>query len=346
MRLLLLGLWLAVAQDQRRLLAEVEAFDTQIEALDAQVASLEARAMEMHAAEATHRAKLAEADAALATRRAGTAGRVGAFYRLKRRGLARLLFDAETPAEFRRRVRYLLAILRADERRTREFVALVKERRAAAEKVAADTQVVEDLKADLAGKRTALETQRAERVALLRDVRRRPELATRALAERAEAAETLGASIRAVEATTPTVGAGDAAAFRGLKGRLPPPVDGRLARGFGPYLDATTGASATNHGLDFAAPLGAPFRAVAAGTVTRAGYQRGYGQMVVVQHGPYVTLYAHANGLRVAQGQAVQRGDVLGLVGNTGLLEDDEARLHFEIRYNNTPQDPTEWLAR
>ncbi|MFN7147007.1 MAG: M23 family metallopeptidase [Myxococcota bacterium] len=50
--------------------------------------------------------------------------------------------------------------------------------------------------------------------------------------------------------------------------------------------------------------------------------------------------------LAVAQGQAVKRGDVLGLVGNTGLAEDADARLHFEVRYNNTPQDPAEWLAR
>ena len=94
------------------------------------------------------------------------------------------------------------------------------------------------------------------------------------------------------------------------------------------------------------AALGSPFRAVADGVVTRSGYVRGYGQVVMVQHGPYTTLYAHANGLRVAQGQAVRQGDVLGLVGNTGLAEDAEARLHFELRYNNTPQDPAPWLAR
>ena len=43
--------------------------------------------------------------------------------------------------------------------------------------------------------------------------------------------------------------------------------------------------------------------------------------------------------------QSVQKGDVLGLVGNTGLVEDADARLHFELRYNNTPQDPDAWLG-
>ena len=85
--------------------------------------------------------------------------------------------------------------------------------------------------------------------------------------------------------------------------------------------------------------------AVAAGTVIRAGYVRGFGQMVMVQHGTFSTLYAHASSLRVTVDQAVKAGDALGTVGTTGLADDSSPVLHFELRYNGTPQDPTDWLA-
>lgn len=335
--MIVLWFWMAVAQDQRRLLAEVETFDTQIAALDGQVTALRGKAEQVRAQEASHQGELAAAETALTARRAGEVQRVQTFYRLKRRGLARLLFDAESPVELRRRVRYLLAVIRSDEAENREFAEIVRTQRATQEKVAADRKVIEGLQTDLEKQIVDLETQRQSRVALLRDIRAKPEMARAVLRERAEVAEEVRSSL-------PTTN--DATSFRDERGRLPAPVAGRVRRGYGSYTDPASGAPAQNLGLDYDAALGAPFRAVADGVIQRSGYVRGYGQVVVVQHGAYTTLYAHANGLRVAQGQQVRRGDVLGLVGNTGLTEDADACLHFEVRYNGTPQDPGEWLAR
>lgn len=342
---LLLAFWLAVAQDQRSLLAELETYDERITALEGQIASLEERARARQEDDEANRRALADVEKQLTTLREATATRLRTFYRLKRRGVARLLFDAESPFELRRRARYLLQILRADEARTRAFAASVEQRRAAAEKVEADNRVLDQLQADMKTQLTTLKEERASRASLVRDIREKPALAVRVVAERAEAAATLGASLRAREATAPVDAGGGDAGFRAARGRLPAPVEGRVVRGFGSYVDPASGATASNLGVDFAAGFGAPFRAVAGGIVTRAGYVRGYGQVVVLQHGSYTTLYAHANGLRVAQGQTVERGQVLGLVGNTGLAEDAEALLHFELRYNGTPQDPAGWLG-
>lgn len=286
-------------------------------------------------------AVLASADATIAERRTETSRRVRTFYRLKRMGFARMLFEAEDPAELRRRVRYLWAVIRSDQSATREFADSLAERRALAARLEADVAALANVRAELQGRVTALQAERDRRAGLIRDVRTRPALATQVVQERSDAAAALSRTL-AVSAA-PTAPATD---FRAEKGRLPAPVNGSVARGFGPYTDPASGAPANNLGLDYAAALGTPFRAVADGEVTRSGYIRGYGQVVIVQHGPYTTLYAHANGLRVATGQSVHRGEVLGLVGNTGLAEDTEARLHFEIRYNNTPQDPSEWLGR
>lgn len=338
-----LALLLLSAQDgPRRVLDELRTYDEQIASLEEQAAGLETRAAAVEVERAAAAAAVAEADAALAERRDETRRRLQTFYRLKRRGFARLLFDAEDPLDLRRRVRYLLHVLRADEASTRAYAERLAAQRAASETLESDARALAGLRTDLETRRAALETERQRRRQLVRSVQAQPELAAMVVQERAAAARDLSESI-AQEGFPATDGG--AAAFRSQKGRLPAPVAGRVVRGFGTYTDPTSGATAENLGIDYAATLGTPFRAVADGVVTRSAYVRGYGQVVIVQHGAYTTLYAHANGLRVAQGQAVRRGDVLGLVGNTGLPEDAEARLHFELRYNNTPQDPAPWLA-
>ncbi|MFZ5475794.1 MAG: murein hydrolase activator EnvC family protein [Myxococcota bacterium] len=341
--MILLWLLSAIAQDQRRLLDEIRAFDEQIGTLESQVDALEQKATAVRAEAAGHRAALADAEGELAARRGETTSRIQTFYRLKRRGLARLLFDAESPAELRRRVRYLLAVIRADEKRTREFTEIVSTRKTAAEKLAADEKVVTDLQRELDGRIAALKGERDQRQGLLRDIRGTPQLAMAYVREKAAAVAEMDESIRQREATAP---APAVQTFRELKGRLPAPVSGKVLHRFGAYTDPLSGQTVSNTGLDYATTFGAPVRAVADGTVTRAGYVRGFGQVVVVEHGSYQTLYAHFNGLRVATGQAVKRGDTLGSAGNTGLAEDAEARLHFEVRYNGTPQDPGEWLSQ
>ncbi len=345
MSLVALGLLVLLGQDRPQVLADLEAIDLQVDALSAQVEALDARAASVEAERSVHQAALDEAAATLAARRVGTAARMRTLYRIKRRGFARLLFDAESPPELRRRVHYLLDVLRADEALARAFTDSLATQRATAARLDADKATLAGVQADVRARIDALEAERGRRRALLRDIQQRPELAARVVRERGDAAIALSQSMAAVEASAPT-SPGDAAGFRADQGRLPPPVSGAVVRRFGAYVDPASGVSATNLGIDYAAPLGTPFRAVSDGVVTRSAYLRGYGQMVMLQHGPYTTLYAHANGLRVAQGQAVKKGDVLGLVGNTGLAENADAQLHFELRYNNTPQDPDAWLSR
>jgi murein DD-endopeptidase MepM/ murein hydrolase activator NlpD len=342
--LLALGIAVLLGQARPQVLADLEAIEQQMTAFSGQVDDLRARAATVAAERDTARAALSAAEASLAARRAGTSTRLRTFYRLKRRGMARLLFEAESPTDLRRRVHYLLELIRADETLARAFSEGLAAKRAAAAKLDADQAALAGVEADVEARIAALESERARRVALVRDVQSRPELAAHVMRERDDAAIALEASMRTVEATSPS-SPGDAAGFRAAKGQLAPPVRGSVVRPFGPYADPNTGADANNLGIDYAAPLGTPFRAVFDGVVTRSGWLRGYGQIVMLQHGPYTTLYAHANGLRVAQGQSVKKGDVLGLVGTTGLVEDADARLHFELRYNNTPQDPGAWLS-
>lgn len=335
------------APDARLVLGEIEAFDTQIAALDGQLATLEATLAETEASHARLLAQAEEAEGKIQARGEGAATLLQGLYRLRRYGVLRLLFGADDAVELRRRTTYLRAILAAEEARTTEFAALAVQRREAAAAAAAAQASTSQLRDSLRVQRESLSAERARRRELVAEVRREPALVGRTLTETAEARRELQSSVMSREATMPAAAAGPTTAdFRAERGRLPRPVSGRLLRGFGAWTDEVSGARSNNPGMDWLADPAASFRAVFGGIVTRAGYVRGYGQMVMLQHGSFTTLYAHANGLRVVVDQAVKAGDVLGTVGTTGLAVEGTPQLHFEVRYNGTPQDPAEWLAR
>ncbi|MBQ5404193.1 MAG: M23 family metallopeptidase [Bacteroidales bacterium] len=92
-------------------------------------------------------------------------------------------------------------------------------------------------------------------------------------------------------------------------------------------------------GVDLTAPHGAPIYAAGNGTVAMAGTQNGYGNVVKINHGfGYTTVYAHMSKILVKEGQKVNRGEVIGLVGNTGLSTSPHC--HYEVRINDKPVDP------
>ncbi|MBA4073338.1 MAG: hypothetical protein C0497_16175 [Gemmatimonas sp.] len=104
---------------------------------------------------------------------------------------------------------------------------------------------------------------------------------------------------------------------------------------FHPILHTTR----AHEGVDVVAPMGSPIVAPAAGRVTKAGRERGYGLMVRIDHGNgLVSVYAHAKRLVVSTGQRVVRGQMIATVGNSGLSTGPH--LHYELWRNGKPVDP------
>lgn len=100
------------------------------------------------------------------------------------------------------------------------------------------------------------------------------------------------------------------------------------------------GFTSWHSGVDLAAVPGTPVRAALGGTVIFAGWNSyGYGYAIVLAHGPYTTLYGHLSEIYVSCKQYVNAGQVIGGVGSTG--DSSGPHLHFEIRTNDMPQDPT-----
>ena len=99
------------------------------------------------------------------------------------------------------------------------------------------------------------------------------------------------------------------------------------------------GYYAGHSGIDIAAPTGTPIYAANGGPILYAGWNNwGYGSTVVIGHGPWSTLYGHMSSTAVRCGQTVGAGQIIGYVGSTG--NSSGPHLHFEIRFQNQPQDP------
>ncbi len=108
---------------------------------------------------------------------------------------------------------------------------------------------------------------------------------------------------------------------------------------FGPRNIDVVGASTWHKGVDLAANTGTPIYASASGTVTHSGSGTGYGLYIKINHGDGVeTRYAHCSELLVSKGDYVQQGQLIALVGNTGIS--GGSHLHFEVRINGVAYDP------
>jgi murein DD-endopeptidase MepM/ murein hydrolase activator NlpD len=121
------------------------------------------------------------------------------------------------------------------------------------------------------------------------------------------------------------------------------PVKGMVAYGFAWRKDPFTGERAFHKGLDIVAPRGTRIKAPADGVVIKAIREPGYGNVIYLSHGNgVVTRYAHLDGFSVRPGQDVNRGDVIGYVGNTG--RSLGAHLHYEVLLNNAKVDPSQYI--
>lgn len=115
-----------------------------------------------------------------------------------------------------------------------------------------------------------------------------------------------------------------------------------MASGYGTRRDPIYGTMKFHTGMDFSAPVGTPVYATADGTVKTSSWQSAYGNMVEIDHGfGYATRYAHLSKLIARPGQTVHRGDMIGLVGNTG--KSTGPHLHYEVRLRGVPQNPVNY---
>jgi septal ring factor EnvC (AmiA/AmiB activator) len=124
------------------------------------------------------------------------------------------------------------------------------------------------------------------------------------------------------------------------KGQLAWPVPGKLRMGFGTSRDGGLGTLIESHGFDIEADIGTPVHAAAAGKVIFANNLRGYGNLMIIDHGrKFYTLYAHMASFTKRVGDSATAGEIIAYSGY-----DDRDAIYFEIRQGGRPVDPADWL--
>lgn len=133
--------------------------------------------------------------------------------------------------------------------------------------------------------------------------------------------------------------------FAQLRGRLPMPVAGEVTGRFGaPRKVDGAGTAPTWKGIFIRAAAGTGVSSVAAGQVVFADWLRGFGNLMVIDHGDgFLSVYGNNESLLRNVGDRVAVGDVVAAVGNTGGIE--QTGLYFELRFQGRPFDPLKWVA-
>ncbi|MCP3943554.1 MAG: peptidoglycan DD-metalloendopeptidase family protein [Desulfobacteraceae bacterium] len=137
----------------------------------------------------------------------------------------------------------------------------------------------------------------------------------------------------------------DDSSFLRQKGRLQIPVKGKIVSKFGPSKNGDYKAFTFQSGIDIKAERGEPVRSVFKGEVMFAQWLKGYGNLMIINHGDnYYTLYAHVEEIFKKKGEIVDTGEVIATAGDTGSVKG--LLLHFEVRHHGKPINPLPWIRK
>jgi len=337
------------------LLAELEEIERRLAAKKGDVARLEARIKKAQSDVQVFRGEISKLEKQRAGQTNALAGRLRVMYRVHAQGGALpVILSGDDPVTRAVAVRHLASLAALDAR-------LIQEYRVTSDRLADRKAREEAQQQELAGlhedaKREQAEVDRevAKRRVILAKVRDERAYHERMVGELTEASNRLEAFIRELQAKQrklakiPPPKSGiepPAVGFGALKGRLPWPTEGRIVTGYGAQVHPRFGTRTFRNGVDIEAAVGRDVLAVHAGHVIYTGWFKGYGNLIIVDHGnEYYTLYAHIAEIEAKEGDDVRQGQRIGTVGDTGSLAGP--RLYFEVRYQGKPQDPEQWLRQ
>jgi murein DD-endopeptidase MepM/ murein hydrolase activator NlpD len=133
--------------------------------------------------------------------------------------------------------------------------------------------------------------------------------------------------------------------FAEVEGLLPWPAEGKVVTKFGKHRNLELKTVTESLGIDIKGKLGSPIRSVLGGVITTITYIRGYGTMIIIDHGgDFYTVYSHVSNIQTSIDSEVQAGDVIAYMGDSGSI--NGATLHFEIWGKNQKLDPEKWLVK
>jgi murein hydrolase activator len=250
-----------------------------------------------------------------------------------------ILMSAEDLSQMMRHWKYLQMMTRAEHDKIASFRNNLSRLDEKSGKLLAMKSEIEKKTVAIKLKEVEIEASKREKEQLLSSVRNERASRQKLLSELNDSAKKLHDIIRESSRTETYTAQG----FGRMKGKLPWPSDGRVAIPYGQQKDRQFDTPVFRNGIHIQADASADARAVFGGKVIFSEWFKGFGQLVIVNHGSgYHSLYGNLSEIFSSVGDIIKENQVIGKVGTSGIL--NAPGLYFEIRYNGKPLDPLQWL--
>ena len=336
--------WLTEARDEQSSLQnQLRRTETQIGQL---VSQIEANTREAQQLEARMR-RLREEQRDLQSQLDQQAGflrqQIRAAYSMGRQEYLKVLLNQQEPDRVARLLRYYDYINRERTRRIEDYLAIARQLEQVQAEIITRGQALEQVRLALQDRRRELLAEQRQRERVIAElssrISGRDDELQGLLADQKRLEQLLEA---VTEAIVRLPAPRDARPFQDMRGSLPWPLQGRVLSAFGSRQHNNRLVS---RGLMIQANTGDEIQAIHGGRIVFADWMRGFGFLVIIDHGDsYMSLYGHNQNLHRQTGDWVNAGDVIATAGSTGGQQ--RTALYFEIRHRGQPIDPISWIAR
>lgn len=278
-------------------------------------------------------------------KRGAISKRLRTLYQERQTGSLKILSAARDYPDFMRRLHYLKTIARKEGELLSQFKEKQNELEGKNHQVGIVKEHLIQEKEALAQKLAEIRSEKRKKDQLLTRVRNEKVFYERALAELDESSLQLQMLIKKMEEEKKRLQQPPSGKFSKEKGRLTWPSDGQIVSLFGRQKHPKFDTFIYKKGIEIEPSRGDEVRAVYDGTIIFANWFKGYGMVIIIDHGEnYYSIYAHLAKLLVSVGDKVGRSRSIGQIGETGLSQG--SNLYFEIRHQGEPLDPLTWLQK
>lgn len=298
--------------------------------------------------------------AELEKRKVQIAKRVSSVYKAGEMGNLRMFFSSDSVPEVLENSRYMQSVLDHDHRLFQEYRGRLAQLQVLKTSLEKEADKKERLSEKIKSKKREIEEEKSKMSANLTKIRQDKKTYQVSLKELQANARRLQSMVERLEARSrksytqkndkkplisgnyPQPPVSDKG-FGSQRGRLSVPASGEIVSRFGKQKHPEFNSFTFNNGISIAAPMNADIHAVFDGEIIFADKFKGYGNMVIIDHGGgYFTLYAHTARITKRVGASVHKNETVAQVGDTDSTRG--AQLYFEIRYQGKPIDPGPWL--
>ena len=352
-------------EQERTLLGELEKIENELQNLVKMLADLRTESEEQELLLADSQEHLYQVLTEKKAHQIHVKNRLAAYYRLGAVGLMNVLFSTESLPDLLDFNEYFSIMVQRDHAIIKEYLEQINESNKAREELAREKLRLMKLADEVSVKENELNQIQLEKNMLLQQVNTEQHLYEQAIHEIEEAASDLAATLHRLQTAatpSPTVQSSNLSnsterknnpmeipvaqeGFPAQKGLLDPPAQGPVITLFGQQIKGKFDSSLTSQGIDIKARNGEEIRAVYDGKIVHSGYLRGYGNLLIIDHGQqYFSLVSRAADLYKKEGTRVIKGEAVGMTGDGDPLFGEG--LHFEIRKGSNPEDPLLWLKK